>query len=96
MIRITRRLDTDTKRYSVATVAHALGITEGAIQGHYTSQNISLKDGLTMDMIEAVINGPRRKTSIDWKGVEEIRESLRMRGYVIEEAPFEEEERLPL
>lgn len=96
MIRITKRVAEAPKRYSVATVAFSLGVTEGAVRGTFRDQEISLKDGLTLDQVEMVINRKTRGDGVCWKSVEDLRNRLSMRGYDISEVPYEEEEGLPL
>lgn len=96
MIRITKRAEAAPSKYSVATVAFALGVTEGAVRGTFRDQEFSLKDGLTIDQVEMVINRRTRGDGVCWKSVEDLRAKLSMRGYEISEVPYEEEEGLPL
>lgn len=96
MIKITKRTPEMPKRYSVATVAFALGVTEGAVRGTFREQDFSLKDGLTLDQVEMVINRKTRGDGVCWKHVEDLRAKLSMRGYEISEVPYEGEEELPL
>lgn len=96
MIRITKRAAEAPKRYSVATVAFSLGVTEGAVRGTFRDQDMSLKDGLTLDQVEMVINRKTRGDGVCWKNVEDLRAKLALRGYDISEVPYEGEEELPL
>ncbi len=95
MIRITKKATSGPRRYAVSTVAFALGITEGAVRGCFREDDMSLKDGLTEEQVEMVINRRTRGKGVDWKAVEELRNAL-SRKYDIEDVPYEEEEGLPL
>ena len=96
MIKITKKEQKTPRRYNTTTVAFALGITEGAVRGCFREDDRSLKDGLTLEQVETVINRRTRGPGICWKAVEELRDELRRIGYVIEDVPYEEEEGLPL
>jgi hypothetical protein len=96
MIRITKKEAKAPRRYAVTTVAFALGVTEGAVRGCFRVDDMSLKDGLTLDQVEVVINRKTRGSGVCWKRVEELRDDLRCIGYEIDDVPYEEEEELPL
>ena len=64
---------TDTKRYSVATVAQAIGRSEGSISGYFSNKGISTKGGITLTQIDEYLQTPVRGTIIKWDLVEEIR-----------------------
>lgn len=86
MIRIEKRTDTnpDTRRYSVATVAQAIGRSEGSISGYFSNKGVTTKGGITLDQIEEVLNSPVRGKIINWDSVEEIRRRLEdERGYTV-------------
>ena len=96
MIRITKKEQKAPRRYAVTTVAFALGVTEGAVRGCFRDDDGSLKDGLTLEQVEMVINRRTRGSGVCWKSVEELRDDLRHIGYEIADVPYEGEEELPL
>lgn len=69
------------ERFNVATVAQAIGRSEGSISGYFSNRKQSTKGGLTISQIEEVINSPRRGVTIDWKNVKKIRSELEARGW---------------
>lgn len=73
--------EVNVKRYSVATVAQAIGRSEGSITGYFSNRGISTKGGITIEQIEEVLRAPIRGTIIDWDGVEEIWGTLVARGW---------------
>ena len=87
MVKITRGVVTpkDEKRYSVATVAQAIGRSEGAISGYFSNRGIPTKGGLTMAQIDEFLDAPMRGKIIDWNGVDEIRRRLHDEfGHIVE------------
>jgi hypothetical protein len=83
-MRFVRKRSIDEKKYKVATVTQAIGRTEGSITGYFSSKNVSIKEGITMDQIEELLAAPTRGNPIDWNGVKEIRKNLEARGYEID------------
>jgi hypothetical protein len=76
--------ETHEKKYKVATVAQAIGRSEGSICGYFSNRGVATKGGITMDQIEAVLVSPARGNAIDWKEVGEIRKNLEERGFEID------------
>lgn len=83
-MKFVRKRSADEKKYKVATVAQAIGKTEGSITGYLSNKKVSVKEGITMDLIEELLAAPARGNSIDWNGVKEIRKNLEARGYEID------------
>ena len=75
----------DTRKYNVATVAQAIGRSEGSISAYFSNRDTSTKGGLTIDQIAEVLEAPIRGKTINWGHVEEIRQRLHdEKGYLIE------------
>lgn len=64
------------KRYNVATVAKAIGKTEGAVQGYFSNRKISVRNGVTLGQIAEVAVARTRGATVDWQNVNEIRQRL--------------------
>ncbi len=78
-------------RYFVPEIAQAIGVSEGVIHGYFRNrgegrEQISCKEGLTLDDIVKVIERKRtRGDGLDFKAIEEIRTRLiNEKGYVLD------------
>ena len=67
----------DAKRYSVATVAQAVGRSEGSISGYFSNRGISTKGGITIAQVDEYLQAPIRGAIINWEKDEELRQRLR-------------------
>ena len=76
MITITKLQKAPEKRYSVATVAQAIGRSEGSITGYFSNRDISVKNGITISQIAEVALSEKRGKIINWEDIPEIRERL--------------------
>ena len=81
MVKITlEKKEVSTKKYSIQTVAQAIGVSEGAIAGYFKNKGIQTKGGLTLEQISEVImariRGRIRGNAINWADVAEIRVRL--------------------
>lgn len=76
MITITRLQKAPEKRYSVATVAQAIGRSEGSITGYFSNRDISVKNGITISQIAEVALSKKRGEIINWEDIPEIRDRL--------------------
>ena len=86
MIRIRQVEKKQEARYRVIDVAKATGLSEGQITGYFSNRKISVKQGLTIEQVEQVLQGARRGPGIDWEKVQEIRDRLKAeRGIEITE-----------
>lgn len=63
------------KRYSVATVAKAIGRSESSVAGFFSGK-ASVKGGIIISQIADVCRGKTRGEIIKWKGIKEIRKLL--------------------
>ena len=87
MVRITKNkmAEVDEKRYSVETVAQAIGRSEGAISGYFSNRGVPTKGGLMLKQIDEFLDAPVRGKIIDWDGVDEIRDRLQKEcGRIVE------------
>ena len=76
MIKIVEKQKTPEKRYSVATVAKAIGRSESAIGTYFSNRGISVKNGITLGMVSDVCRAKTRGQIIKWEEVTEIRKRL--------------------
>lgn len=76
MIKINKEKRKPEKRYRIVDAAKAIGLSENAVYGFFSNDNISVKNGITLAQIEAVCEGPRRGQGIRWEDVREIRDRL--------------------
>lgn len=65
------------KKYSVQTVAQAIGKSEGAINAYFSNRDISVKSGIDIDQIVMVIKCKTRGQAINWEEVHELRDRLK-------------------
>ena len=91
-MKIIKKGPENAEKFTVATVAQAIGRSEGSITAVFSTKGISTKGGITIDQIEEAINYPSRGNVIDWKAVRRIRQMLSNRGYVIDFSDEKEEE----
>ena len=75
MIKINREAE---KRYRVAEVAKAVGLSEHAVSGYFNNRSISTKGGVTIEQVFDLCKG-RRRGDINWDAVKQIRETLATR-----------------
>lgn len=78
MITITKLQKAPEKRYSIQTVAQAIGRSENSIYSYFTNQTppVSVKGGLTIEQIAEVAMSRRRGEIIKWEDIPEIRNRL--------------------
>lgn len=87
------------KRYSVATVAKAIGGSEGAINAYFSNRKITTKGGITIAQIAEVVRREKRvrKSCVKWEEIAEIREALeREHGITITEVDDAEDSQIAL
>ena len=76
-----KKVDKKEKRHYVSVVSQAIRRSEGSISAIASRLGFSIKGGLTIDQIIAVIEYPEGTKSMDWKEVREVRHLLEERGY---------------
>lgn len=76
LVKTEKQKKTDTKRYSIATVAQAIGRSEGSLNGFFSNRNVTVKGGITIQQIDDYLQSPSRGAIINWNHVEEIRSRL--------------------